>query len=109
VALAEEICGMLSAEYQTRVDEECLSLYRAHSQLAKEVEQLKNALLLSSPSKTMRSPSKDTPSILSEVELDEGRKMIEGRGGRGNNSFLSSFLCESEYSYLYEGSATNSS
>jgi hypothetical protein len=26
---------MLSAEYQQRVDEECLSLYRAHAQLAK--------------------------------------------------------------------------
>ncbi len=67
-ALAEEICAMLSADYQSRVDEECLSLYRAHSQLAKEVEQLKNALFLATPTKTMAgSPCKDNPSILSEV------------------------------------------
>lgn len=61
---------MLSVEYQQRVDEECLSLYRAHAQLVKEVEQMRNAMFLGSPTKTMGSPSKDTPSILSEVELD---------------------------------------
>lgn len=61
---------MLSADYQQRVDEECLSLYRAHAQLAKEVEQMRNTIILGSLGKTMGSPFKDTPSILSEVELD---------------------------------------
>lgn len=70
--LVDEICGILSAEYRQRVNDECLSIYNSHLQLIKEVEHIKALLSLPSPLKTTASPYKDrlSNSILSEVDLE---------------------------------------